>query len=475
MDAVIVGSGPNGLAAALVLAKAGLQVTVYEAAELPGGGTRTRELTRPGFAHDVCSATHPMALASPFFRAFDLAAHGVELLVPELSYAHPLDDGRAGLAWRDLDRAADGLGRDGAAWARLFGPLTERWTGVVDAAMGDLRHPPADLRAAVTLAARIAEQGSPLWNFRFREDTAPAMFAGLAGHAIAPMPGFLPAAAGMLLGTLAHVGGWPIPRGGSRRITEALVTELEKLGGTLITGHRVRSLHELPKATATLLNLTPKGFTELTGVPYARRFRYGAGSCKVDFALSGPVPWTNPDCALAPTLHLVGSQSEARLAERAISRGRHAARPYVLAAQPGVLDDGRAPAGQHTLWSYAHVPHGSAVDVTAQIIAQIERFAPGFRDLILDTHVITAAEQETYNPNYVGGDIGGGAMTPWQAIARPAPRGNPYRTPVPGVYLCSASTPPGGGVHGMAGVHAATRVLKEHFGTYTDPLELLRC
>ncbi|WP_433601638.1 phytoene desaturase family protein [Nocardia sp. CA-135953] len=480
-DVVVVGSGPNGLAAAVILARAGLTVEVYEAQATAGGGSRTAELTLPGYRHDVCAGAHPMALASPFFRAFDLAAHGVELLAPEVSYAHPLDGGTAGLAWRDLDRTAAGLGRDSASWRALFEPMVRHWRQVVDLAMSDLRRPPADLLTGLRFGLRVLEQGSPLWNLRFREQTAPALLTGVATHAITP-PRAIPAAgAGMLLATLAHAGGWVLPRGGSQAIPDALIAELERLGGKLVTGHRVESLDEFGGARAVVLDTAPAELLRMAGhrVPdhYAkglRRFRYGGAACKVDFALSGPVPWRAPGCELAGTLHLVGTRAEAMAAEKTIAAGQHADRPYVLAIQPGVVDPTRAPAGGHTLYTYAHVPNGSARDISAAVIAQVERFAPGFTDLILAKNVVTGAEMPTHNANYIGGDISAGAMTLRQFAFRPVPRWNPYATPLPGVYLCSASTPPGPGVHGMSGLHAARHVLRKEFGVHTDPLDLLR-
>ena len=481
VDAVIVGAGPNGLAAALVLASAGLDVEVHEAAPTIGGGARTRELTLPGFRHDVCSAVHPLALASPFFRAFDLAAHGVELLHADLAFAHPLDGGRAGLAWRDLDRTVDGLGRDGRAWRSLLAPLVEHWPGLVATGLSDLRHLPSDLPTAARFGLRVLEQGSRLWGARFRDDVAPALLTGAAAHPIAVPRAFVPAGVGLVLASLAHAVGWPIPRGGSQAIPDAMAAALRGLGARIVTGHRIDSLAELPPARAVLLDLSPAGLLRLAGdrLPpryawWLRRFRYGGGACKVDFALSGPVPWSAPDCDRAPTLHVVGTRQEAMAAEHEVARGRHTDRPYVLVAQPCVLDPDRAPAGRHVVWAYAHVPNGSTVDATETVVRQLERFAPGFRDLVLGSHMITAAGQERHNANYVGGDIGGGAMTPWQAVMRPVPGWDPYRTPLPGVYLCSASVPPGAGVHGMGGLHAARRVLRQRFGVRTDPLDLVR-
>jgi phytoene dehydrogenase-like protein len=479
-DAVVVGAGPNGLAAAVILARAGLAVEVFEAEPTIGGGARTAELTLPGFHHDVCSAAHPMGLASPFFRAFDLAAHGVQMLHPEAAYAHPLDGGRAGVAWRDLDRTAHALGRDGPAWRALLGPLLRRWPDVVGLAQSDLRSLPPDAGTALRLVARMVEQGTPLWDRRFRSSVAPAMLTGVAAHAIAPPRALAPAGAGLLLATLAHAVGWPIPRGGSQSIVDAMAADLVRCGGKVHTGRRVDSLSELPSARAVLLDLTPAGLLRIAGdrlptgyARWLRRFRYGGAACKVDFALSGPVPWAAPGCDRAGTLHLVGTRPEAVAVEREVAAGRHPERPYVLAVQPGVVDPTRAPVGAHTLCSYAHVPQGSTRDLTGAVVAQIERFAPGFRDLILASQVVTAAEAQRHNANYVGGDIAGGAVTLWQTVMRPAPRWDPYRTPLPGIYLCSSATPPGPGVHGMAGLHAARRVLRQRFGITADPLDIL--
>ncbi len=481
VDAVVVGAGPNGLAAAVVLARAGLEVEVHEAEDTPGGGARTAELTLPGFRHDVCSAAHPMALASPFFRAFDLGAHGVRMLQPEVAYAHPLDAGRAGHAWRDLDRTADGLGRDGRAWRALFAPLVERWEGLVDAGMSDLRRLPADPTTAARLGLRVLEQGSPLWDVRFRDDVAPALLTGVSAHAIGGPRAPVPAGVGMLLGSLAHAVGWPVPEGGSQSIVDAMVADLRARGGRVVTGHRVENLADLPHAHAVLLDTNPWNLARIAEselpsryVRWLRSFRYGGAACKVDFALSGPVPWADPGCTRAGTLHLVGSRAEAVAVEREVARGRHPERPYVLAVQPGVVDPTRAPTGRETLWTYAHVPHGSTRDVSDDVVAQVERFAPGFRDLVLARSVLTAAEQQRHNANYLGGDIAAGAITVWQTLMRPVPRWDPYTTPLPGVYLCSASTPPGPGVHGMAGTHAAARALRQRFGMEISPLDLLR-
>lgn len=478
-DVVVVGSGPNGLAAAVILAAAGLEVEVYEANDTLGGGCRTEEVTLPGFRHDICAGAHPMAMASPFFRAFDLAAHGVELLAPRASYAHPLDGGVAGVAWRDLDRTVEELGPDGKAWRSLFEPLVREWRAVVDVAMSDMRHIPLSA-TTIRFGLRMLEQGSPLWNARFRGRIAPALFTGVAAHVI-DRPRALPAVgAGTLLATLAHVDGWVIPRGGSRRIVDALAEDLRRRGGRVITGYRVDSLDEFAGARAILCDISPAELVRITGerlpARYRRtltRYRYGGAATKVDFALSGPVPWTAPGCAEAGTLHLVGTRAEALATEYTVIEGKHSERPYLIVIQPDIVDPGRAPAGSHTLYTYAHVPNGSDLDIREQVIAQIERFAPGFRDLILASHMCTAAEMPTYNANYVGGDIAVGAMSLGQILFRPAPRWNAYATPLDGVYLCSSATSPGGGVHGMCGLYAAGHALRTDFGIRTEPLRLL--
>ncbi|AHH21103.1 putative dehydrogenase [Nocardia nova SH22a] len=478
-DAVVVGSGPNGLAAAVLLARAGLEVEVCEAAEHAGGGSRTAELTLPGYHHDICAGAHPMAVASPFFRAFDLAAHGVELLTPEISYGHPLDGGRAALAWRDLDRTVDGLGRDGPAWRRLFEPLLRRSDALVELAMSDLRHVPRDLLTAVRFGRRLAEQSTPLWNSRFREEPAAALFTGVSAHAIIPPRAFAAAGVALLLGTLAHAGGWPVPRGGSQAIADAMIADIRRHGGRIRLGHRVDTLDEFGTARAVLLDTAPTELLRIARLPSGyrkqlQRYRFGGAACKVDFALSGPVPWQAADLGAAGTVHVVGTRAEAVAAERAVAAGEHAPRPYVLVIQPGVVDDSRAPSGGHTLYTYAHVPNGSDRDVSAEIIAQLERFAPGFRDLIRGTHVRTAARMPAHNANYVGGDIAAGAMSLRQTVFRPTPHWDPYATPLPGVYLCSSATPPGPGVHGMCGMHAAAHVLRDRFGIRTPPETLLR-
>ncbi|MFP5335062.1 MAG: phytoene desaturase family protein, partial [Actinomycetes bacterium] len=439
------------------------------------------ELTLPGFRHDVCSSVHPLGIASPFFRAFDLASRGVDLLQPDVPFAQPLDGGRAGLAYRELDKTAESLDADGPAWRSLLGPLVEGWQELVDLMMSDYRSVPRDPLLALRFGLRILEQGSYAWNARFSGDVAPAMLTGVSTHAIAPSRSLGPAGAGLLLTTMAHGVGWPLVRGGSQRMVDAMVEVVEGLGGRFVTGHRVTSLDELPRARAVLLNLGPAGVLDVAGdrLPslyrrWLQAYRYGSAVCKVDFALSGPVPWTAPGLDAAGTLHLGGTREEMLAVEQDVARGRHPERPYVIAVQADVVDPGRNPDGRRQLWSYAHVPHGSTVDMGDAVQAQVERFAPGFGDLVLHRSVMTAADEQRYNANYVGGDISTGATTPWQMLARPVPRPDPFTTPLNGVYLCSAATPPGPAVHGMAGVHAAKRALRQRFGIDADPLELVR-
>ncbi len=363
----------------------------------------------------------------------------------------------------------------------MLGPIAARWQAVVATAMSDFRHLPAVGCAvgAARFGAAVLEQGSPLWGARFSDDVAPALLTGVSAHPIVP-PRSLPAAgAGVMLAALAHAVGWPLPLTGSQAIAEALAAAVRRSGGRIITGHRVTDLAELPRARAVLLNVSPAGVLALAGgrlppryARWLRLFRYGGGACKVDFALAGPVPWSVHDCGKAGTLHLVGTRAQALAAERSVAAGRHAERPFVLAVQPGVVDPTRAPAGLDTLSTYAHVPNGSPADVTGAVIAQIERFAPGFRDLVLASHAVPASQAQRHNPNYVGGDIAAGAMTVRQIVLRPVPRWDPYQVPLPGVYICSASAPPGPGVHGMAGVHVASRVLRRQFGIHADPLDL---
>lgn len=475
VDAVVVGAGPNGLAAAVTLARAGLRVRVYERASQPGGGASTRELTLPGFRHDVCSAVHPMAFESRFFREFALPDR-VEFVTPEVSFAQPLDGGRAGIAYRELARTREALGVDGPAYERLMRPLAERSSAVADFTGSSLLRIPRSPRTAIELGLRALEQGSPAWGLRFREDIAPALLTGVAAHSILAQPSIAGAGAGLALTAYAHARGWPIPVGGSQAISDAMVDDLRAHDGEIVLDHEVAALAELPSSTVTLLDVTPKALIRLAGpaIParYRRaleRFRYGDGVAKVDFALNAPVPWTHPELRLAGTVHVGGTRTEMADAENQVKRGRHPEHPYVLVSQPSLFDGTRAPAGMQTLWTYTHVPAGSALDRQEGVIRQIERFAPGFRDTIVATSSRSARDVEEHNPNYPGGDIAAGAPDILQLLRRPVLSPDPWRTPIPGVYLASASASPGPGVTGMAGWLAALSALRHDFGTRMLP------
>jgi phytoene dehydrogenase-like protein len=465
-DAVVVGSGPNGLAGALTLARAGLSVAVFEGAPVAGGGCRTADLTLPGFAHDVCSAVHPLAAASPFFRSIDLAAHGVRLVTPRVAVAHPLDNTAAGAVTGSVEQTADRLGADARAYRRMLGPLVRDNDAVLSFALSPLRQLPSAL-AQIRFGA-FGLLPADILARRLHTPQGRALIAGVAAHSMRPLSAPLTGAFGLTLTMLAHTTGWPVVAGGSSGLVAAMTTELTALGGSVTTGEWIEKLDQLPPARTILLDLAPRQLLELAGdrLPprYRRameRFRYGPGVCKVDWALDGPVPWQDEACQQAGTVHVGGTLAEVAASEAEVSAGKHPERPFCLIAQAGVVDDSRAPAGKQSLWGYCHVPSGSGVDMADRIEAQIERFAPGFRDRILARSVKTARDLEDYNPGYPGGDITAGAATLRQTIGRPVLRWNPYRTPLPGVYLCSASTPPGGGVHGMCGLWAARTALRD--------------
>ena len=472
VDVVVVGSGPNGLAAAVTLAAAGLSVTVIEGADTTGGGCRTEALTLPGFRHDVCSTAHPMVLTSPFFRQPAFEGLRAGLRQPEVPFAHPLDGGGAAAVLHSVEETAETLeGGDADAYRRLLGPMVDDARFLGDAILS----PP--LRSVPRHPLSLARFGLPgllptsRLVGRFGTESAQALLAGVSAHSMARLTSPLTGAFGLFLTLTAHAVGWPVVEAGSSAITDAMVAELIRLGGTVETGQWVRSLTELPAARAVVVDASPRGLADMAGdalpARYGRalrRFRYGPGVCKVDWALSGPVPWRAEVCRKAGTLHLGGTFAEVAASEADVNDGRHPEQPYCIVVQAGVADPTRAPDGQEALWGYCHVPSGSTVDMSGAIEAQIERFAPGFGDLVLARTVCTAADQEQYNPNYVGGDIAGGASTLFQTVFRPTVRWNPYRTPIDGVYLCSASTAPGAGVHGMCGVYAARTVLHDHFG-----------
>ncbi len=466
-DAVVVGSGPNGLVAALELAQAGWKVLVVERADTPGGGTRTAELTLPGFRHDVCSAIHPLGIASPALRDLGLDQVGVEWVHPDAPLAHALRPGHSVIQERSLAATAVGLGVDGPPWERLFGPSVRSGLDLVDSLLDPLHLPP---RHPIDLA-RYGTVGiwsvSALARRRFKGDDGPALLAGMAGHSMLSLDAPITTGFGMLLGQLAHLVGWPMAKGGSQAIADGLIRLIESLGGTVRCGEDIGSLDELPPARAVLCDVTPRQLIALAGdrLPpgYRRqleRYRYGPGVFKVDWALDGPVPWSDPATARAGTVHLGGTLAEVRASEHDVVSGRVPSVPFMLLAQQSNFDPSRAPNGKHTLWGYCHVPAGCDVDMTDVMEERIEQFAPGFRDLVLGRHTISAAQFETYNPNYVGGDINGGVADLRQFLFRPVPSLDPWSTPVDGLYLCSSSTPPGGGVHGMCGRAAARSVMR---------------
>lgn len=480
--AAVIGSGPNGLAAALTLARAGIPVTVFEARDTIGGGTRTEEIVQEGILHDVCSAIHPMALASPFFQEFELAKR-IDFVTPDVSYAHPLDgsaspDGTAALAYRDLDRVAEELGTDGRAYRNLYRPLVDHLEGIVDIALGGSTfHIPRQLgslsgiRELITFGLRVAEQGTPLWNARFTGQHAPALITGAAAHSIGRMPRPSTTAVGLVLGSLAHASGWPVPIGGSQSIAQAMADDLLAHGGEIRTGTPITHMGQLDGFSTLIFDTSARALADIAGdrLPdsYAKRLRsltYGDGVAKVDFVLDGPIPWRDSRVSEAPTVHVGGSRAEMRRSEYHVSRGRHPRSPYVIVAQSDAFDTARNPDGKHAIWSYTHVPHGSTLDMVDAVTAQIERFAPGFRDRIVAVNSVTAQELSRYNANYIGGDISAGAVSLKQLLARPTIGADPWRTPAPGIYLASSSAPPGPGVHGLCGWYAAKSALKHEYG-----------
>jgi phytoene dehydrogenase-like protein len=466
VDAVVVGGGPNGLAAAIEIARAGRSVTLLEGQARLGGGTRSEALTLPGFVHDVCSAVHPFLLGSPFFGQLPLAEHGLRLIQPPTPLAHPFDDGSAASLERSLEQTCAGLGADGAAWRRLFAPLVARWRGLVR----DLLGPPRLPRHPVALAwfgPPAVLPATLLARALFRGQHARGLFAGLAAHAILPLEAPLTSAFGLMLGLLGHAVGWPVVQGGSQRIADALGEYLARLGGQVVLDTPIRGLADLPASRAALFDVSPRQLLDIAGPalpPRYRsrleRYRYGPGVFKIDWALDAPIPWRAPACQRAGTVHLGGPLEEVAAAERCAWQARAARRPFVLVVQPSLFDPTRAPAGQHTAWAYCHVPHASAEDMSARIEAQIERFAPGFGSRVLARSVLSPADLERQNPNLVGGVIGGGVQDLLQHFARPVSPVSPYSTGNPRLFLCSSSTPPGGGVHGMCGYFAARAALR---------------
>ena len=466
---MVVGSGPNGLAAAITLAESGIRVTVLERAAQIGGGTRTAELTLPGYAHDVCSAAHPLGVVSPFFLSVPMERYGLRWATPDVQVAHPLDDGTAAACYRSIERTAAGLGPDGPAWARDIGGVARRWQQLSPAVLGPLLRVPRNPIALARFGLAASLPATTYAARRFSEPATRALFMGIAAHSILPLTRPFTASFGLLLGGLAHVGGWPVAEGGSASIATALAAHLETLGGEVVVNHQVSSTADLPPADVVLFDTSPRAVASIYGseLPASsrrryRRFRHGPGSFKLDVATSQPIPWVAATARVAGTVHVGGGSHQIRNAEAGVWHGVHPEKPFVLVAQQSVVDPTRAPAGGHTVWAYCHVPPGSDVDMTEPIIDQIERFAPGFSSTILATSKMSSSDWEAYNPNYVGGDISGGAHDGLQLLARGGM--SPYRTGVPGVYLCSASTPPGAGVHGMCGVHAARTALKDLHG-----------
>lgn len=467
-DAIVVGSGPNGLSAAIVLQQAGLSVLVVEARDTAGGGLRTAELTLPGFKHDVCSAIHPLALASPFLSKLPLAEYGLEFINPPVAVAHPFDDGKAAVILHSLEDTAKQLGIDADTYHRVIGSVVRDWSLIKDTVLSPLRFPSNPIAMArfglkaLPSAMRISRQ------FKTRE--AKGLWAGLAAHSILPLTHTATSAIGLVLAATAHLVNWPLAKGGSQSIADALTRYFKSLGGKLQTGIYVKSLDQLPSSKALLFDTNPRQLLEIAGHRFSKtyqwqlkRFRFGMGIFKIDWALDGPIPFTAEKCRQAGTVHLGNTIEEISASEQQAWTGKHPEKPFVLLTQPSIFDPERAPHGRHTAWAYCHVPNGSEKDMTAAIENQVERFAPGFKQRILARHTMNTRQLEEYNPNYQGGDIIGGATDITQLFTRPALRRSPYRTSARGIYICSSSTPPGGGVHGMCGYHAAQRVLRDIF------------
>jgi phytoene dehydrogenase-like protein len=467
-DAVIIGSGPNGLAAGISLARQNLSVKIIEAKETIGGGTRTQELTEPGFLHDVCSAVHPTGIGSPYLKTLPLSDYGLEWIHPVYPVAHPLDNDAVILS-KDVVETADSLGRDGRDYLKLFQAFSEKWDNLSQDLFSPLRIPnyPFDM---MKFGWYGIFPSTVLSNALFKEERTKALFAGMAAHSILPLDKAFTASFGMILGITAHAVGWPVAKGGSHSITNAMAKYFLSLGGEIQTSTLVDSLDQLPNNKVTLFDLTPHQIAKIAegSIPnkYKNKllkYRYGPGSFKIDFALNEPVPWNDEQVSKAGTVHLGGTLEEIAFSEKEVWNGKLSENPYVLVSQPSLFDSSRAPDGKHTLWAYCHTPSDSEADCTELIINQIERYASGFRDVISSYSVMTAKEMEVYNPNYIGGDINGGAQTFKQLVGRPVFKWDPYKIPDTSMYICSSSTPPGGGVHGMCGYHAAQSVIKNEF------------
>jgi len=466
LDVIVVGSGPNGLAAAIRLQQAGMAVLLVEGRETIGGGMRTAELTLPGFKHDICSAVHPMAANSPFFRSLNLGQFGLDFIYPSISAAHPFDNGEAAVLRSALADTAELLGEDKSNYLRLMEPVVKNWPLIENDVMGPLSFPTHPL--AMAAFGSKALQPATMLATAFKTEKAKGLLAGMAAHSILPLNQVASSAIGLVLMAAAHLRGWPIPRKGSQSIADALAMCFTSLGGIIQTGFSVKSLKQLPSSKAVLFDIGPKQLLEIAGHKFSSlyrqqltRYKYGMGVFKIDWALDAPIPFTNPLCREAGTVHIGGTFAEIASAEQNTWLGKQVDKPFVLVAQQSLFDPSRAPAGKHTAWAYCHVANGSIEDKTAAIERQIERFAPGFRERILARHTYNTQQLEEYNANYIGGDINGGESNITQLFTRPALRGSPYKTSSDGLYICSASTPPGGGVHGMCGYHAAMRVIKD--------------
>ena len=465
-DAVVVGSGPNGLAAAIYLQQNGLSVLILEGKATIGGGLRTAELTLPGYRHDICSAVHPLAVASPFFETLPLGDFGLQFIYPEIDAAHPFDNGTAAIVKRSITETAALLGADEKAYLKLIQPVVNDWPSIAPDVLGPLHYPKHPLAMArfglpaLTSATHLAKS--------FKTPEAKALLAGMAAHSIQPLTNLATSAVGLVLMSAAHLGGWPIPEGGSQSIADALAAYFISIGGKIETNVYIKSMAQLPSARAVLFDVTPKQLLQIAGHKFSavykwqmERYRYGAGVYKIDWALAEPIPFTAVECKKAGTIHIGNTIEEIVDGEQQVWNGKHSEKPFVLLAQPTVIDNTRAPHGKHIAWAYCHVPNGSLENMTAVIENQVERFAPGFKDTILAKHTMNTMEMEAYNPNYIGGDINGGVIDIGQLFTRPVLRWSPYKTSAKGLYICSSSTPPGGGVHGMCGYNAAKEVLKD--------------
>lgn len=467
-DAIVVGSGPNGLAAAITMQSVGLSVLLIEEKDTIGGGLRSAELTLPGFVHDICSAVHPLAVSSPFFKTLPLTKYGLNFIYPEIAAAHPFDDGRAAALHHSVKQTAEYLGEDMEVYLDLMQPVVEAWPKIANDVLGPLRFPKHPILMsqfglkALTSAAFLAN--------RFKTKEAKALWAGMAAHSIQPLTNVATSAFALVLLAAGHLSGWPVPAGGSNKIADALVAHFKAIGGTVQTNFPIRSLQQLPSSHAVLFDITPKQLLQIAGHSFSSlykwqldRYRYGMGVFKIDWALDAPIPFESKECLWAGTIHLGNTFEEIAASEQSTAEGKQAEKPFVLLAQQSLFDASRAPAGKHTAWAYCHVPNGSTKDMTNAIEQQVERFAPGFRERILARHSMNTAQIEEHNSNYIGGDINGGIIDIKQLFTRPALRLSPYRTSEKGLYICSSSTPPGGGVHGMCGYHAAKRALKDVF------------